>query len=398
MSLAALRSQLALVVAPPPVAADLLPTGVAGLDAALGGGLPRGRLTEIAGPLGSGTATLARRLVTGLVARGLGVAYVDAARTLDPADWAHLAAGHLRVVRPPDAARGAWCADVLLRSGAFVLVVLDGAPPLTRQQALRLVGLAREKDAAFVVVGRDRPSAVSGAVRLALRRRWGGGRRGSVERGVDTVRGANTERGVDTGHGAGVMREAGARHGANVKRGADAGHGATTERGANTWSLRGASAASDAAIPVHRSGVLRTFARTPFRCTGIVRPSASPARAARRLPRPLRGLAMTASSASSSSAVATANWSSCPARSRSRTGWGCTRWGPIGGVWGGGRGSGGRGPAMAGRSSPVIARSERSERRGNPGASARSPLRPSAGAPLERDRIAASLAGARSSQ
>jgi hypothetical protein len=177
MSLAALRSQLALIVAPPPVAADLLPTGVAGLDAALGGGLPRGRLTEIAGPLGSGTATLARRLVTGLVARGLGVAYVDAARTLDPADWAHLAAGHLRVVRPPDAARGAWCADVLLRSGAFVLVVLDGAPALTRQQALRLVGLAREKDAAFVVVGQDRPSAVSGAVRLALRRGWGRGRR-----------------------------------------------------------------------------------------------------------------------------------------------------------------------------------------------------------------------------
>jgi recombination protein RecA len=154
----------------------------------LGGGLPRGRLTEIVGALGSGTATLARRLVTGLVARGLGVAYVDAARTLDPADWAHLGAGHLRVVRPPDAARGAWCADVLLRSGAFVLVVLDGAPALTRQQALRLVGLAREKDAAFVVVGQDRPSAVSGAVRLALRRRWGkgtGGVRILVERGGD---------------------------------------------------------------------------------------------------------------------------------------------------------------------------------------------------------------------
>ncbi|MFL5521915.1 MAG: ATPase domain-containing protein [Gemmatimonadales bacterium] len=183
MSIAALRSQLAQIVAPPSVAPDLLPTGVAGLDAALGGGLPRGRLTEIAGPLGSGTATLARRLVTGLVARGLGVAYVDATRTLDPADWAHLAAGHLRVVRPPEAARGAWCADVLLRSGAFVLVVLDGAPALTRQQALRLIGLAREKDAAFVVLGQDRPSAVSGAVRLAVRRRWGGAIQVLIERG-----------------------------------------------------------------------------------------------------------------------------------------------------------------------------------------------------------------------
>jgi hypothetical protein len=235
MSLAALRSQLALIVAPPPVAADLLPTGVAGLDAALGGGLPRGRLTEIAGPLGSGTATLARRLVTGLVARGLGVAYVDAARTLDPADWAHLAAGHLRVVRPPDAARGAWCADVLLRSGAFVLVVLDGAPPLTRQQALRLVGLAREKDAAFVLLGRDRPSAVSGAVRLALRRRWGAERRANAERGTHTL----------------------------SLRGASAASDAATERAARAGEAEGR------AIPVHRSGVLSTVHRTPPRCTGI---------------------------------------------------------------------------------------------------------------------------------
>ena len=34
------------------------------------------------------------------------------------------------MIRPRDPARAAWCADVLLRSGAFALVVLDGAPPL----------------------------------------------------------------------------------------------------------------------------------------------------------------------------------------------------------------------------------------------------------------------------
>jgi hypothetical protein len=64
---------------------------------------------------------------------------------------------------------------VLLRSGAFTLVVLDSAPPLTRQVALRLVGLARDKDAAFVVVGDGSVSQVGGAVRLEVRRRWGGG-------------------------------------------------------------------------------------------------------------------------------------------------------------------------------------------------------------------------------
>lgn len=169
-ALSALRARLTQVVAPP--ALDVLPTGFALLDAALGGGLPRGRMTELLGPLGAGSATVARQVTGALVARGLGVAYVDAARTLDPADWAPFGAGHLRMVRPPDAARGPWCADVLLRSGAFVLVVLDGAPALTRQQAVRLVGLARERDAAFLVVG-EQPSQVRGALRLALRRRWG---------------------------------------------------------------------------------------------------------------------------------------------------------------------------------------------------------------------------------
>jgi hypothetical protein len=50
---------------------------------------------------------------------------------------------------------GAWCADVLLRSGAFALVVLDGAPMLARGVAVRLTRLAREADAAFLVLGDD---------------------------------------------------------------------------------------------------------------------------------------------------------------------------------------------------------------------------------------------------
>jgi hypothetical protein len=175
MQLAQLRSRLEQVIAPPPVAADALPTGIGDLDAALGGGVPRGRLTEVSGPLGAGKATLMRALISTALERGQGVACIDASRTLDPADWASLDCDFLRMVRPRDPARGAWCADVLLRSGAFTLVVLDGAPPLTRQVALRLVGLARDKDAAFVVVGDGAVSQVGGAVRMEMRRRWGGG-------------------------------------------------------------------------------------------------------------------------------------------------------------------------------------------------------------------------------
>jgi hypothetical protein len=177
MQIAQLRSRLEQVIAQPPVAADALPTGFQELDEALGGGIPRGRLTELIGPLGAGTATLVRGLVGAVLTRGQGVACIDASRTLDPADWALLDCAFLRVVRPHDAARGAWCADVLLRSGAFTLVVLDHAPPLTRQVALRLVGLARDRDAAFVVAGEGSVSQVGGAVRLEMKRRWGGSSR-----------------------------------------------------------------------------------------------------------------------------------------------------------------------------------------------------------------------------
>ena len=75
----------------------------------------------------------------------------------------------LWVVRPGEATRGPWCADLLLRSGAFALVVLDGAPVLPRTVAVRLTQLARESDAALLLLGEGtRASEVGGALRLRL--------------------------------------------------------------------------------------------------------------------------------------------------------------------------------------------------------------------------------------
>ncbi len=176
MSLAQLKARLAQVVPAPTPQVDAVPTGITALDAALGGGLPRGRLTELMGPLGSGTLAITQVVVAAALARTDGVACVDASRTFDPSEWAWLDCDHFRLVRPRDAARGAWCADVLLRSGAFALVVLDGAPALSRQAALRLVGLARDKDATLLVVGEGPVSQLGGAVRLEVKRRWGTGR------------------------------------------------------------------------------------------------------------------------------------------------------------------------------------------------------------------------------
>ena len=167
-------AELVKLLPPPPPSTPALPTGVAALDAVLaGGGLPRGRLTEIVGPAGSGKTTLTRAVVESTGAAHGWVAYVDAQRTLDARDWVHLGdAEGVWIIRPRDAGRAAWCADVLLRSGAFALVVLDGAPVLTKSAAVRLTRLARESNAAFVVLGERTGGAsqLGGAVRLLVER------------------------------------------------------------------------------------------------------------------------------------------------------------------------------------------------------------------------------------
>lgn len=182
---ALLRQRLAELDAPALVTPGL-PTGIDALDAALSSrGIPRGRLTEITGSRGAGKTSLVRQLVAHTVAERGWVAVIDATRTLAPRDWAPLGARDgegFWIIRPPARARAAWCADVLLRSGAFALVVLDGAPPLRRSVATRLVRLARESDAALVVTTGDEAmdtALLASAVRLRVetarhRRRSGG--------------------------------------------------------------------------------------------------------------------------------------------------------------------------------------------------------------------------------
>jgi hypothetical protein len=185
LAVAELRQQLAAVIAGTPSTTPGLPTGMTPLDDILpGGGIPTGRITEILAAPGLGKTTLARSLVTATLRRGSAVAWVDATRTLDPRDWAtgpqeeqagipgvfaQVGSDALWVVRPPDPARGPWCADLLLRSGAFSLVVLDGAPVLPRVVAVRLAQLARESDAALLLLGEGtRASEIGGALRLRL--------------------------------------------------------------------------------------------------------------------------------------------------------------------------------------------------------------------------------------
>ena len=135
-----------------PAARRGLAFGIPALDALLPFGLPRGQITALDAPLGSGGTALLLALAEATLRADEGVAFVDAARTLAPQGAAHLAGlGQFWVIRPRGAESAWWCADVLLRTGAFGLVVVDQAPAPSRTVAVRLQRLARDKDAVLVV-------------------------------------------------------------------------------------------------------------------------------------------------------------------------------------------------------------------------------------------------------
>lgn len=142
-----------------------LRSGYRALDDLLGsGGLGVGQLVEWVGGPSSGKTGLLRALVAGARRQGIGVAWIDAARELCPGDWAAEAAGRLWVLRPPSPEEGLFCAEVMLRTRCFGLVVLDGAPSPPPQVGLRLQRLARQATASLVVVRRPDQSASGGRV------------------------------------------------------------------------------------------------------------------------------------------------------------------------------------------------------------------------------------------
>lgn len=191
-----------------------LPTGIAELDALLvGRGIPRGRLTEITGASGSGRTSMLRTLVTAVATGGRWVAYIDATRTLAPRDWAHIGSERapLWMIRPANPARATWCADLLLRSGAFALVVMDGAPPISRVLAVRLTRLARDVGAAFVITGEHGGDATGSSVRIRLAARGparaasGSGKR-SERLTTITLEKGGKRRTIEVGYGRAVAR------------------------------------------------------------------------------------------------------------------------------------------------------------------------------------------------
>ncbi len=109
-------------------------TGSLGLDIALGiGGLPRGRVVEIYGPESSGKTTLTLQVVAEVQRHGGTAAFVDAEHALDPAYAEKLGVNvqDLLVSQPDTGEQALEITDMLVRSGAVDIVVVDSVAALT---------------------------------------------------------------------------------------------------------------------------------------------------------------------------------------------------------------------------------------------------------------------------
>ena len=109
-------------------------TGSIGLDIALGtGGLPRGRIVEIYGPESSGKTTLTLQVIAEAQKKGGTCAFIDAEHALDPiyAEKLGVNVNDLIISQPDTGEQALEVADMLVRSGAVDVLVVDSVAALT---------------------------------------------------------------------------------------------------------------------------------------------------------------------------------------------------------------------------------------------------------------------------
>ncbi|MDQ3385585.1 MAG: recombinase RecA, partial [Actinomycetota bacterium] len=113
---------------------EAISTGSLAVDLALGvGGLPRGRVVEIFGPESSGKSTMAMHVVAEAQRNGGICAYIDAEHAMDPAYAAAIGVDidELLISQPDTGEQALEICDMLIRSGALDVVVIDSVAALT---------------------------------------------------------------------------------------------------------------------------------------------------------------------------------------------------------------------------------------------------------------------------
>ncbi len=112
---------------------EAIPTGCIALDAALGiGGVPRGRIVEIYGPVSSGKTTLSLEILAEAQAMGGVVAFIDAEHALDPGYAARIGVDidDVLISQPDTGEQALEICDMLVRSSAIDVIVIDSVAAL----------------------------------------------------------------------------------------------------------------------------------------------------------------------------------------------------------------------------------------------------------------------------
>lgn len=114
---------------------ETIPTGSLGLDIALGGGVPKGRIIEIYGPESSGKTTLSLHIVSEVQKAGGTAAFVDAEHALDPAYAKRIGVNtdDLLLSQPDNGEQALEVVETLVRSNAVDIVVVDSVAALVPQ-------------------------------------------------------------------------------------------------------------------------------------------------------------------------------------------------------------------------------------------------------------------------
>lgn len=159
-------------------ARDVASIGLPALDQALGGGVPRGQLSEIVGPRSSGRTTVLCHMLAAATSRGEAVALIDTCDRFDPVSAAAMGLdlSKLLWIRDTgDATRALKALNLVLQAGGFGLAAFDlaDAPPMQVRQFphttwMRIGRVIEASQTAAVLLGVDRIARSPGGVTIAL--------------------------------------------------------------------------------------------------------------------------------------------------------------------------------------------------------------------------------------
>ena len=172
------RFELSLTLAPQP-APEVLPTGIAAVDRLIGGGIPRGGMTEIAGEASSGRTTVLQSLLAHATRKGEYCALIDANDAFDPggAAQAGMDLSRLLWIRCGGHTEHALkAADRIVQAGGFGLIVFDladtdlfAARRISLASWFRLRHAVEKTPAALLVLTRQFQARSCSKVQLEMR-------------------------------------------------------------------------------------------------------------------------------------------------------------------------------------------------------------------------------------